>query len=895
MQRRISGDSLHLSSAQVIFTICASNYLAQAGVLGASVSNQHPGTSLYVFLLDEPPESVDLDPTITLVPAASVLSREEWNHRLCYYDTLEFATSVKPACFSHLFDQGVQRAIYLDPDIELFHRLDRFWDGDAAEVDLVLTPHMLTPLPDDGCQPDDLAILRAGQYNLGFAAIRNTPESRALLEWWNRKLHVHCLADVRTGVFTDQKWMEHAPLMVRACTVLRDLGYNVAYWNLHEREPRYVDGRWRVVSEDGSVQDLVFFHYSGFDPEGRRISRHENRFVWDLPGDTDRLLESYAQALDRHDWANLRQRGVPRAVLPDGAIWDAACRLAYRQALAEGLSLGDPLQDTRFLEWAGQRAPGDHLTRYTRSILQLNSALAVLFDDGRNGAGLMAWMRSAGVDDFGLDRMLIERFGPASDVEGRVAVNYVGYLSSHLGVAEAARNSIDALQVAGVSVRVHDISTSAPVPMGTYALPASASAEAASITVLGCNADMLPEVWSKLPADFQAPYRIGCWYWETPDFPEAWSDRFEMIDEVWVATEFVADAIRKKTDKPVVVMPPMVMPPPVTRDSSWLCQLLPDVTAEEFLFFFQFDVTSVPFRKNPQGAITAFCRAFRPDEPVRLIVKALNGDAAPALMESLRELAGDARITFFTEALESAERFRLLASVDCFVSLHRSEGFGLSIAEAMALGLPVVTTGWSGNADFTDAGNAALVPFDLVPCDQQHGPYTAGTIWAEPRIDTAAKLMRRVWSDLEWRTRIAQAGKQTVKTQYAAWRVGGAMRLRLEEIAASMRVQQARADAANEPSTPVEGGWKALIRDLVRYPGYYLSRMPRAPLHIWHSGVTGTIRKVHAVAASPHETKSRYLASRVFAHHGERREEKSSGARGEYSRDTVNVADKQKS
>ncbi|RYF69204.1 MAG: hypothetical protein EOO29_33835, partial [Comamonadaceae bacterium] len=217
-----------------LFTICASNYLAHACVLGASVV-QHHGMPLVVFLLDAPPSGMPLPDCIEIVLAEGVFTRAEWSHRRCHYSILEFATSVKPACFQYLFGQGASRAMYIDPDIRLFRPIDFFWheSADTAEAELVLTPHVLTPPPDDGCMPDDLAILRAGIYNLGFAAMKDSERTRELLRWWDHKLHTLCLEDVRTGVFTDQKWMDYAPLMVPRTAVLRHCGCNTAYWNLH--------------------------------------------------------------------------------------------------------------------------------------------------------------------------------------------------------------------------------------------------------------------------------------------------------------------------------------------------------------------------------------------------------------------------------------------------------------------------------------------------------------------------------------------------------------------------------------------------------------------------------------------------------------------------------------
>ncbi len=871
MQRRHSVDRHLLPAELVIFTICASNYLAHACVLGASVRKHQPGATLVVFLLDEPPEDAELPAHVNLVAAEVAFERREWNHRRSHYSLLEFATSVKPACFRYLLDQGVQRVVYLDPDIRVFQRVDQFWDGAGAEAELVLTPHTLAPIPDDGCMPDDLVILRAGLYNLGFAALRDTPRARFLLQWWDEKLRTLCFEDVRTGVFTDQKWMDNAPLLVPRANVLRHIGFNAAYWNLHERSPQWSGDRWQMKAASGEVQDLVFFHFSGFNPDLKQLSRYESRFGWNLPGDAQTLFGEYAQALKDAGIDRFRVLELPRVSFADGVTWDRACRALYRQLLTEGVDLGDPLEDPAFLRWARGKATGDHVTRYMRTVLEMRADLVNAFDDGHDAVGLMAWMRTSGLRELGLDRSLVERLGIAGKSD-QMSVNYIGYLSAHLGVGEAARNSVTGLDAAGIAVRCHDISFDTTAPTGRYSLPIPRWAPGVpAATIVGCNADMLPDVLSKLPPELLSQYRIGCWYWETPDFPDEWTDRFDLVDEIWVGTQFIADAIRQKTTIPVTVMPPTVMPPPIKRDRAWLETLLPEIASDEFVFLFQFDVASVPFRKNPEGVIAAFVEAFGSSEAVRLVVKALNAKAAPDLMQSLRESAEDHRISFLSEAMDSDERFRLLASVDGFVSLHRAEGFGLSIAEAMAYGLPVVTTGWSGNADFTHSDNAALVPFDLVRSNSAHGPYRAGTLWAEPKIDAAAKLMRRVSLDLTWRGQIAQAGQRTVASQFSASVVGTAMRARLLQVAGLRRGQVAARqrsavkNAVKVLQTRNTSLFTTVLRDMVRYPGYYLVRMPRVPRLLWRHGIYGVAMRAEAVSTATVDVKGQYRVTRMLA------------------------------
>ena len=856
-------------SETAIFTICAGNYLAQASVLSASICEHHPGLKLTVFLIGALPADVIIPTHIELVEAERVFSRPEWNHRRAHYDILEFSTCLKPGCFRFLFGQGVQRAIYLDPDIRAFGRVDAFWQDAATDGDLVLTPHILTALPNDGHMPDDLSIMRAGLYNLGFAAMRNTPGTAALLEWWDAKLRTMCLADVREGVFTDQKWMDYAPVLVPTARILRHLGYNVAYWNLHERTPRLTAAGWCMTGAGGETGELVFFHFSGFLPDRKVISKHENRFGSRPPGDAPRLFADYAAALEQAGHRRFSALDIPPVVHNDGTAWDPVCRALYRQACRDGMAFGDPLVQPAFMEWLAALAPGDHVSRYIRHLLQLRGDVLVAYDDGRNTAGLRRWLTISGVTELGVNLGLAERcLGLAP--EGALGVNYVGYLRAHSGIGEVARHGVTALAAAGVAVRRFDISDLASAPIGDYWLPTTRSDSAPpAISILGCNADALPGVLAHLPRELHATYRIGCWYWETPEFLEEWTNRFDLVNEVWAATEFIAQAIRAKATVPVVVMPPMVCPPRLPRDRHWLAALLPEIAADEFVFLFQFDAASVPFRKNPEAAITAFRQAFSPEEPVRLVLKLLNSDAAPGLLASLALAAEGQRISLLDATLESQDRFRLLASADCFVSLHRAEGFGLSIAEAMAYGLPVVTTGWSGNADFTHPGNAAIVAHDLVASTRAHGPYPAGTVWAEPRLESAAQQMRRVWTDTPWRDGIAAAGAETIGRLYSQEAVGNAMRGRLERIARSAQVagrQNVVQTAGSGPGGVAAGSaWKAgtarllpLMRDARRYPFYYVARLPRLPSLLWRFGLAGTLMRAESVATHGSDIKRQF-------------------------------------
>jgi glycosyltransferase involved in cell wall biosynthesis len=273
---------------------------------------------------------------------------------------------------------------------------------------------------------------------------------------------------------------------------------------------------------------------------------------------------------------------------------------------------------------------------------------------------------------------------------------------------------------------------------------------------------------------------IGYWAWELEILPRAWRRGFRYVHEVWVPSEFVARAIRRETDLPVRVVPHPVTAPPASR----LCRADFGLPADAFVALTMLDMGSGYARKNPLAAIAAFRQAFGDDPGALLLVKVAGAARAPwALRELESAIGGAGNVRLLQGALSREEHGALLRSADIVLSLHRSEGFGLLLAEAMRLGLPAVATAWSGNMQFMTEGNSALIECRLVPVHDPQGIYReTGALWAEPDIAHAASWLRKLKAEPELRRRLGEVARADAERTFgdAAYRaaIGDALAVR---------------------------------------------------------------------------------------------------------------------
>jgi glycosyltransferase involved in cell wall biosynthesis len=821
-------------------TIVARNYLPHARVLAESFRGHHPDGTFTVLVIDADEGELRDEAFSVLSPYEIGLPRAEIHRMAFIYDLKELATAVKPFLLLRLL-ADCDDVVFFDPDIEVFAPLD-----DIAELarvhGIVLTPHVTKPLPRDDLLPDDEMLMAAGIYNLGFIAVGSA--ATPFLEWWAGRLARNCLVDVARGIFVDQRWIDFVPGMYEH-HILRDPGCNVAYWNLSYRTVTWDGGAYDV---DGSPLRFFHYSgfdptkarllstHMGSVPRIR---------LDDLPT-VRRLCDAYAERLRANGFGSAEALGYRFDSLPGGLPIDHDARRDVRETILAVERAGaspcpdpfDPETADGFLDWLAEADETTGLPRYfdalyrrrgdlrhsfpaitgadrqrfldwvaasranhpgvAREVLRLHSpdarATAPLRSTGtslREAAHRHAWLTPA-IRAYRLVRRAARRVARAvasapppqrpfvtiPRFPALPGVNVLGYLRAELGVGEAARRLVRGLEEGAIPHTT--ITYRRTNSRQDHPFPERSAVAAYDTNVLCVNADQLPHLHAEAAELFAARYTVGLWFWEVSAFPEIFHGAFDLVDEVWVGSEFVQRALAAHTSKPVHVVPlPVDAPSPheLSRSAVGL--------SDRFTFLFSFDFLSVVERKNPQAVIEAFSRAFAPGEGPRLVIKSINGDTNPVGLEDLRErAAGRPDVKIVDGYVSSAERDALMALCDCYVSLHRSEGYGLTLAEAMASGKPVIATGYSGNLTFMREENSLLVPFTLTTVSPGCPPYPVWAEWAEADVAVAAQHMRHVWENQDEARRLGLRAQEDILRENSPRRTAAFVARRLVEIRA---------------------------------------------------------------------------------------------------------------
>ena len=827
-----------------IFTIVSKNYTHVARALMHSVEQYYPEANRVVALCDKPDDfdySRDNFEIFNLGRLDNIPSFEKFLFR---YTILELNTAIKPYVIEKLFDLGYEKVIYIDPDIKIYSSLIPMVNLlDSKEI--LLTPHLTGEL-DDEALPSELDILRSGTYNLGYIGLRDSQSTRSLIKWWQGKLYKDCVVDLERGLFVDQKWIDMVPGIFEGVHVERNEGWNVAYWNLaHRKVVRSENGfqvnkdplvffhfsgfnssaktlskhqnRFTRTSAGAGVEalckdyaaDLIAFgqdtcrelpYAFGQFADGTAIpdqARYIYRDDFDWESDSNNL---WSEEGSKNFMGYLNQ-----PIEHDGLVFSYITRLAHR-LYRERKDLQDAFPDiygtdgVRYAQWfidnAGTQAKfNDCFIAPIRSWLEQNIAkkkspgtsfYRLLYRLARYSRAIVRPILPPEIRhriNLALIRRSNSDYKPSAQTpkSNEFGVNLFGYVHAESGVGQSARSNIQSLTSVNIPVSVIDVRLGNISRMDGH-IDASLKGEPAYRTNLfHINADQLEFALGEIGLHvLEDCFNIGFWAWELPDFPVDWASASKYLDEIWTPSEFCKASIEKQVDIPVVVVPHAIW---LEHEPSNEAQGL-GVDFKPFTFYTMFDCLSVPERKNVRAAIKAFEQAFdSTKDDVQFVVKVLNLDAHNDFSDYLlEEAASNQKIKLIDQYFDRDQVFSLLSRIDCFVSLHRSEGFGLGIAEAMLFGKPVIATDWSGNTDFCNAENSLPVNYELIKLDKNHGPYKKGQTWADPSASHAAAQMKLVFSDEKRARKIGLRAAADVKERLSPSFIGAMLHTRLSRI-----------------------------------------------------------------------------------------------------------------
>jgi glycosyltransferase involved in cell wall biosynthesis len=363
-----------------------------------------------------------------------------------------------------------------------------------------------------------------------------------------------------------------------------------------------------------------------------------------------------------------------------------------------------------------------------------------------------------------------------------LGLNLIGYYRGDLGLGDALRYITKAIEKANIPFLVRRLNTRLIKSQNNSLLNPYVSRYCKyPINCITINPDtlyLLP-LWVNY-TEWAKKYNVAYWFWELENFPQEWRYVLPIIDEIWVNTEFVATAMRQAHSRVIKIPFAIEFEKPSVQLSREYFRL----PEQGFLFLTVFDFQSAVARKNPQAVIKAFLSAFRKnDSNAFLILKSINGHLHAQAFAELKSIANnDSRILFIDEQFSSEEVRGLMQCADCYVSLHRSEGLGLGMAESMYLGKPVIATAYSGNLEFMNAQTACLIPYQEIAVGPNEYLFSTQQKWADPDIQEAATAMQKMCSDRDYRNQLGN-NAQIYMHQFHSFAVmGKAISQRLEQL-----------------------------------------------------------------------------------------------------------------
>ena len=808
------GDSVSVAA----LVVTTSERAAAAVLTARSIARHHPDLPLTVVVVDdrfgEVARSSAAEPG-TWVPASRIVGIDALLNIVAEHHLADACTIIEPTIVAAMLSAGAAGstgfAVMVVADHLILRKpITEFLDS-SLPTNGGFVPVRRSPVPIDGRLPDAADLAAYGHFHRDLAVF--TTAGRHLVDVWAASVRHQPLEGDGRFDRIHHPWFDELVLRAPHEVHLADQSLVASFRNLDERSV---------------LHEAAAFSFEGFDPDRpwalSALTGEWPRVMISAHIDLRQLVETRVDSMRATE--SLMPRMVnPYDTRPNGHEYDDAMRLLFTQSLHHSLRHGgapppNPYQGfdafVAFLAEPAPERPGISRHLHAWSVIRPDLGTTFRHDDGAFNRWAITdaiesgiWIASTGsemVDDATID----SRYPLSPDANQRTAygVNVVGLLSAQLGIGEQGRLALRAIAQSSIPYSVIDHDDTIHKRESSVLVGHPELGFHYDVDILLLNADQTRTALDRLGRNGQsAPLgrpTVGLWAWESPVFPERFHSAYELVSEVWVASRYIQETLVPSATAAGVGVHvlPLQFPYVVDRTrspNSTTALASIGVDANRPYFTFMFDYFSVAERKQPWAAIDAFRRAFPPTRNdcqggPQFVVKSLNHEFFPLERERLlRAIAGRTDIVLIERYLSPSDRTTLIACAAGYVSLHRAEGLGLTMAEAMGAGTPVVATGWSGNLEFTTPSNSWLVGYDLVDIPVTVAHYGGAGQWAEPSIDEAAQHMRTIIEDP---ASASVRAHQAVQDLIARNATGADASFVVE------RVRQLRSSAPNRPPLP---------------------------------------------------------------------------------------------
>lgn len=830
------------------FTICSRNYLPTAKVLLSSLRD-NTEKDIYIFICDSGHHSKKINKFLEGLNVKVVnvqdMNISNFDDFIFRYSILEINTAIKPFAFDYL-SKKYQKIFYFDPDIAVDSSTQEI-ESLLDENDAILTPHITSPYRDRK-NPNINDITNSGVYNLGFLGLKPSG-AKNFLDWWKDKCRYQCYSDIDNNLFTDQRFCDYIPSFVAKTYIHKCPSANIAYWNLHERNISFKDGKYY-----SNKKEAFFFHFSGLVHDSnylfKKLSKHENRFKGNIGKGLLKRINCYLKEI-RENFELFESIGISDEYHLN-KIKDVELSYAHRAYIREierrygaldfsdiddewfiGMSheineysqipralMGVYLEreDIRnvfdlssqenlnnFYRWSINAVKNTELPSSFYKYIPEESSISKkyfinkksiynfllitsnrytflkndFFKRPRNFVRNLLIPANSSTKNISSNFYLFQKTG--YKVNELFGVNLFGYFEANTGVAKGVKLMNKMLLLNKLQISKYDIN----IDDNSIINRIDQSKKVYDISLFHINADQTPNCIPYVSTQLKNTYKIGYWAWELERFPSNYLKSGRYLNDLWVPSSFIANSIERSCD-----FSPKIVPHPVMNHPKGYYNVDKkfNVDKNKFIVTSAFDLNSYSSRKNPVASVKAFQLASKHNKEfasnASLILKLSGSLNKKNIISEINNIKEENKldIKIIDSLLTESQMSGLRNLTDVFISLHRSEGFGLNLVENMSAGNLVIATNYSGNIDFMNNSNSLLVDYKLIPLRKNDYPEYHGQFWADPDINDACEKLLWSFENVEKSSALGIEARNFISKNYSIESISKTVQKHLADI-----------------------------------------------------------------------------------------------------------------